>query len=78
MLMNAKPQTHAKMADNARTQLEAINANASLDLQAEIAKQVGYCSETKHNNNNNNWLTSKAQILCIYIQMRHNIIITIN
>ena len=54
MLMNAKPQTHAKMADNARTQLEAINANASLDLQAEIAKQVGYCSETKHNNNNNN------------------------
>ena len=42
MLMNAKPQTHAKMADNARTQLEAINANASLDLQAEIAKQVGY------------------------------------
>ena len=44
MLMNAKPQTHAKMADNARTQLEAMNTNASLDLQAEIAKHVGYRS----------------------------------
>ena len=42
MLMNAKPQTHAKMADNARTQLEAMNANARLDLQDEIAKRVGY------------------------------------
>ena len=28
--------------------------------------------------NNNNLLTSKAQILCIYIQMHPNIIITIN
>ena len=44
MLMNAKPQTHAKMADNARTQLEAMNTNASLDLKAEIAKHVGYRS----------------------------------
>ena len=31
-----------------------------------------------NNNNYNNLLTSKAQILCIYIQMRCNIIITIN
>ena len=44
MLMNAKLQTHAKIADNAKTQLEAMNANASLDLQAEIAKHVGHRS----------------------------------
>ena len=37
--MNAKPQTYAKMADNARTQPEAMNANARLDLQDE---QVGH------------------------------------
>ena len=40
--MNAKPQTHAKTADSARTHTEAINANANLDLPEETAKQVGY------------------------------------
>ena len=40
--MNAKPQTHAKTADSARTHMEAMNANARVDLQEEIAKQVGY------------------------------------
>ena len=40
--MNAKPQTHAKTAENARTHMEAINANANLDLREKIAKQVGY------------------------------------
>ena len=37
--MSTKPQTHAKMADNVRTHLEAMNANARLDLQDE---QVGH------------------------------------
>ena len=35
-------------------------------------------SDKYNNNNSNNLLTSNAQILCIYIQMRRNIIITIN
>ncbi|RMX56134.1 hypothetical protein pdam_00012094 [Pocillopora damicornis] len=38
--MNAKPQIHAKIADYAKTHMEAMNANARLDLQEEIAKQV--------------------------------------
>ena len=42
ILMNARPQTHAKMADSARTHMEAMNANANLDLREKIAKQVGY------------------------------------
>ena len=42
ILMNAKPQSHAKMADSARTHMEAINAYANLDLREKIAKQVGY------------------------------------
>ena len=42
--MNAKPQIHAKIADYAKTRMEAMNANARLDLQEEIAKQVGYWS----------------------------------
>ena len=40
--MNARPQTHAKMAESARTHMEAMNANANLDLREKIAKQVGY------------------------------------
>ena len=44
--MNAKPQIHAKIADYAKTHMEAMNANARLDLQEEIAKQVGYWSST--------------------------------
>ena len=35
-------------------------------------------SDKYNNNNSNNLLTSNAQVLCIYIQMRRNIIITIN
>ena len=42
MLMNAKPQSHAKMADSARTHMEAMNANANLDLQEETAIRVCY------------------------------------
>ena len=40
--MNAKPQSHAKMVDSARTHMKAINAYANLDLREKIAKQVGY------------------------------------
>ena len=40
--MNTKPHSHAKMADSARTHMEAINAYANLDLWEKIAKQVGY------------------------------------
>ena len=39
--MNAKSQIHAKIADNVRTHMEAMNANARLDLPDETAKQVG-------------------------------------
>ena len=39
--MNAKSQIHAKMADNVRTHMEAMNANVRLDLPDETAKQVG-------------------------------------
>ena len=39
--MNAKPQSHAKMVDSARTHMKAINAYANLDLREKIAKQVG-------------------------------------
>ena len=46
--MNARPQTHAKMADSARTHMEAMNANANLDLREKIAKQVGYQLQTKN------------------------------
>ena len=42
ILMNTKPHSHAKMADSARTHMEAINAYANLDLREKIAKQVGY------------------------------------
>ena len=42
ILMNTKPQSHPKMADSARTHMEAINAYANLDLWGKIAKQVGY------------------------------------
>ena len=40
--MNVIPQTHAKMADSARTHMEAMNANANLDLQEETAIRVCY------------------------------------
>ena len=46
--MCAEPQTHAKMAESARTRLAAINAHANLDLQEKIVKQVGYQSPTKY------------------------------
>ena len=34
--MNAKPQSHAKMVDSARTHMEAINAYANLDLREKL------------------------------------------
>ena len=40
--MNAGTQSHAKMADSVRTHMEAINANANLDLREKIAKQLVY------------------------------------